>query len=132
MTNSGVQFLTSGREAASAVLRLWRAETDVLRAEIEANLARVASAAITVVIGGVLLFAGCLFLLAAIVFVLIANGIPPYAASGGLALLLCLGAWILLRAALARLQASPIAPRRFLEQLRRDVGAWRAGAGDER
>ena len=100
---------------------LFRKEVQLARAEIGEKLGQAIGGIAFIAVGGVLLLASLIVLLQAVVHLVIAAGLPPWAANLVVAVVVALVGYLLLRGGIGRLNASSLAPRRTMEQISRDA-----------
>ena len=103
-------------------------ELQLARTELTEKAAKMGKGAAFIVGGGLIAYAGLLAIVAALVLILIAIGLPPWAAAflGGV-LVAGIG-YLLIRSGLAALKSQELAPRKTIETLKEDAQWLKAQA----
>jgi len=96
-------------------------ELQLAKTELTEKVSKLQRSAAFIVGGGLLAYGGVLAIVAAVILILIALGLPAWAAAlvGG-ALLVVIG-YVLVRSGLAGLNARELAPRKTLDTLKEDA-----------
>ncbi len=103
-------------------------EVQLAKTELSEKASKMATGAALVVGGGLIAYGGLLAVVAAVVLILIALGLPPWAAAGlGGSLVAGLG-YMLIRSGLAALRAQELTPRKTIETLKEDAQWLKAQA----
>jgi hypothetical protein len=97
---------------------LFRQELALARAEFTQNVHEARRGAILIAAGAALAIAGGLTLVAALCLGLVALGVPPVAAAFGVAVVLLIGAFLMVRSGRASLSPDRVAPRATVETLK--------------
>lgn len=101
--------------------RLFQQELQLAKTELTEKVSKLQRSAAFIVGGGLLAYGGFLAIVAAVILILVALGLPAWAAAlfGG-GLLVGVG-YMLLRSGLAALNARELAPRQMMENLKEDA-----------
>jgi Putative Actinobacterial Holin-X, holin superfamily III len=120
----GEMFGELSRETRTLV----RQELQLVRTEMTEKASRMGKGTAFIVGGGLIAYAGLLAIVAALVLLLMAIGLPPWAAAllGGV-LVAGIG-YLLLRSGLAALKSLELAPRKTIETLKEDAQWLKAQA----
>jgi hypothetical protein len=120
----GEMFAELSRETRTLV----RQELLLAKTELTEKASRMGKGAAFIVGGGMIAYAGLLAIVGAFVLMLIALGLPPWAAAlvGGV-LVAGLG-YLLIRSGLAALKPQELAPRKTMETLKEDAQWLKAQA----
>ena len=120
----GEMFAELSRETRTLVQQ----ELQLARTELTEKAAKMGKGAAFVLAGGLIAYGGLLAIVAAVVLILIALGLPPWAAAflGGV-LLAGIG-YLLVRSGLAALKPQELAPRKTIETLKEDAQWLKAQA----
>ena len=120
----GEMFAELSRETRTLVQQ----ELQLAKTELTEKASRMGKGAAFIVGGGLIAYAGLLAIVAALVLILIAIGLPPWAAAllGGL-LVAGIG-YLLVRSGLAALKPQDLAPRKTIETLKEDAQWLKAQA----
>ena len=120
----GEMFAELSRETRTLVQQ----ELQLARTELTEKASRMGKGAAFIVGGGLIAYAGLLAIVAALVLILIAIGLPPWAAAllGGV-LVAGIG-YLLIRSGLAALKPQELAPRKTIETLKEDAQWLKAQA----
>jgi membrane protein len=113
----GEMFAELSRETRTLVQQ----ELELAKTELTEKASAMGKGAAFIVGGGLIAYAGLLAIVAALVLILIAMGLPPWAAAlvGGL---LAAGiGYLLIRSGLAALQPQALAPRKTIDTLKEDA-----------
>jgi Putative Actinobacterial Holin-X, holin superfamily III len=103
-------------------------ELQLARTELTEKASKMGKSAAFIVGGGLIAYAGLLAIVAALVLMVMAIGLPPWAAAllGG-ALVAAIG-YLLVRSGLAALKLQELAPRKTIETLKEDAQWLKAQA----
>ena len=120
----GEMFAELSRETRTLVQQ----ELQLARTELTEKASRMGKGAAVIVGGGLIAYAGLLAIVAALVLILMAIGLPPWAAAllGGV-LVAGIG-YLLVRSGLATLKSQELAPRKTIETLKEDAQWLKAQA----
>jgi hypothetical protein len=120
----GELFADLSRETRSLV----RQELQLARTELTEKAAKLGKGAALMAAGGLIAYGGLLAIIAAVILVLIAIGLPPWAAAlAGGVLVAGLG-YLLIRAGLAALNSKALKPQQTIETLKEDARWLKAQA----
>jgi hypothetical protein len=120
----GEMFAELSRETRTLVQQ----ELQLAKAELTEKASNMGKGVAFIVGGGLIAYAGLLAIVAALVLILIAIGLPPWAAAclGGL-LVAGIG-YLLVRSGLAALKSQELAPRKTIDTLKEDAQWLKAQA----
>lgn len=120
----GEMFSQLSRETRTLIQQ----ELQLAKTELIEKASRMGKGAIFIAGGGLLAYGGLLAIVAALVLILIAVGLPPWAAAflGGL-LVAGIG-YLLIRSGLAALTSQELVPRKTIETLKEDAQWLKAQA----
>ena len=120
----GEMFAELSRETRTLVQQ----ELQLVRTEMTEKASRMGKGTAFIVGGGLIAYAGLMAIVAALVLLLMAIGLPPWAAAllGGV-LVAGIG-YLLLRSGLAALKLQELAPRKTIETLKEDAQWLKAQA----
>ena len=108
-------------ELSSETRTLVQQELQLAKTELTEKASKMGNAAAFIVGGGVIAYAGMLAIVAALVLILIAIGLPPWAAAILAGLLVAGCGYLFIRCGLAALKAQELAPRKTIDTLKEDA-----------
>ena len=113
----GEMFAELSRETRT----LLQQELELVKTELTEKASAMGKGAAFIVGGGLIVYAGLLAIVAALALVLIAIGLPPWAATFVAGLLVPGIGYLLIRSGLAALKPQELAPRKTIETLKEDA-----------
>ena len=105
---------------------LFQQEIQLARTELTEKASRMGRGAAFIVGGGLIAYGGLLAIIAAVVLVLIAIGLPPWAAALAGGVIMAGFGYALVRSGLAALKPQELKPRHTIETLKEDAQWLRA------
>ena len=113
----GEMFADLSRETRTLVQQ----ELQLAKTELTEKAFKMGKGAALIVGGGLIAYAGLLAIVAALVLILIAFGLPPWAAASLGGLLVAGIGYLLIRSGLAALKPQELTPRKTIDTLKEDA-----------